>query len=197
MGRSLRSLAPLLDLRVWSWIVWASLLLHLVLPEFAPRAVLPYFYALQIVLVVVPLWPRRLVVIYDGACGICNRARRLWQRFDFLRAFQWDTFQSGAGEQWSISKEALEEKLHLVSDGAISSGFRACKNMLLCHPATYVVLAAMLAVPPGHLRRVLLALPLAFFFPFLEPVGEAAYAWVARNRYRFSSEGACATDAKQ
>jgi len=182
----------LLDLRVWSWVVSAGLLAHI-----AFSGVPPYLYALELALLLIPLWPRRRIVIYDGACGLCHRMRRHWQRFDFLRAFEWETSQSGAGNQWNIPREALEEKLYLVSGGAVSSGFRACKHMMLSHPFTYFALAALLGIPPGILRTLLLALALAFFFPLLEPVGEAVYAWVARNRYRLSSGGSCATDAKQ
>jgi predicted DCC family thiol-disulfide oxidoreductase YuxK len=40
------------------------------------------------------------------------------------------------------------------------------------------------------------AVALAFFFPAFSFVGEAVYRWVARNRHRFSSSGACSVDVR-
>jgi len=192
--------AAFLVRRAWPWAIWVSLLFHAALLEFTGSTFTMFFYAMQAAMLLFVEWPWELVVIYDGDCGICNKIRRWWQRLDFDRAFQWEPLQSGVGGCWGIARAALEEKLHVVTDGRISSGFRACKRMLLYHPLTYFLLAVLIAAPPAEAawyRRVLVALAIAFFFPLFEPVGEAVYNYVARNRYLFSGEGACAVDAKQ
>jgi predicted DCC family thiol-disulfide oxidoreductase YuxK len=84
----------------------------------------------------------------------------------------------------------------LVADGRITAGFEASKRILLYSPLFYLVMTALIAGAPGAWwRRIAVALPLAFFFPLFHPVGESVYRWVARNRHRFSGEGACAVDA--
>ena len=40
----------------------------------------------------------------------------------------------------------------------------------------------------------MVGLLIAFFIPLFNPIGERVYDWVARNRHRFSSEGACAVE---
>jgi predicted DCC family thiol-disulfide oxidoreductase YuxK len=71
--------------------------------------------------------------------------------------------------------------------------------MLLYHPAFYLVVAVLLAAPGNVIwaswwRRIVVGLLLAFFFPVFNPIGELVYDWVARNRYRLSSGGACAVE---
>ncbi|MBM3812273.1 MAG: DUF393 domain-containing protein [Acidimicrobiia bacterium] len=154
-------------------------------------------FAIFVALLALSEWPLRITVIYDGDCGICNKIRRAWMRFDFDQLFHWAPFQSGIGEQHGIERKALEEKLHIVADDQITSGFRACKRMLACHPTTWILLTLALLAAPPMLRVAVMAIAACFFFPLFEPIGEAAYNWVARNRYRLSSEGACALDAKE
>jgi predicted DCC family thiol-disulfide oxidoreductase YuxK len=145
-------------------------------------------------------WPRELVLIYDGDCGICTRTKNLWEKLDLDRAFQCAPLQSGIGARWRIPKEALVEQIYLIAGRRIESGFRAAKAMLLFNPVTYFFMLALIAALPANAvlyRRIVVALTLAFFLPPFEILGNAAYRWVARNRYRLSSGGACALDPKQ
>lgn len=183
--------------RLWPYAIWVSVLFHASLLEFTGSTFTMFFFAMQAAVLVFIGWPKELTVIYDGDCGICNRIRRWLDRVDFDRQFVWLPLQSGIGERWGIPRDALVERLHLVADGQVSSGFRACKLILLYNPAFLLLVDAALAAPPNDwvwYRRVVVALLMAFFFPLFNPVGERVYQWVAANRYRFSNEGACAVD---
>lgn len=183
--------------RLWPFAIWVSLLFHASLLEFTGTTFVMFFYGMQSAVLVFVGWPRELVVIYDGDCGICNRIRLWLDRVDFDRQFQWAPLQSGIGDRWGIPREALVERLHLVADGGISSGFRACKLILLYNPAFFLLVDALIAAPPVDwvwYRRIVVAVLLAFFFPLFNPIGEWVYGWVARNRYRLSNEGACAVE---
>lgn len=152
-------------------------------------------YAMEATVLVFVPWPKAMTVIYDEDCGICNRVRRWLQAVDFDNQFDWKPLQSGVGERWGIPRSALLERLHLVTDFGVTSGFRACKLLILYNPAFLLSVAVVMAVPPSDwvwYRRILAGILIAFFFPLFNSVGEAAYRWVARNRYRLSSEGACA-----
>jgi predicted DCC family thiol-disulfide oxidoreductase YuxK len=145
-------------------------------------------------------WPRELTVIYDADCGICNASRRFWQRVDFERAFHWAPFQSRVGDRWNIPVEALRERAHVVAGDRITAGFRAVKRVFQYNPVTWFLVALVVAAPPNEwllYRRIVVAILLLVFSRPFEPVGEAAYRWVARNRYRLSADGACALPPKQ
>lgn len=186
--------AFLLAPRLWPAAIWVSLLFHASLLEFTGTTFNMFFYGMQAAVLAFIAWPRELVVIWDGDCGICNRIRQFMERLDFDRAFTWSPLQSGIGDRFGIPRAALIERLHLVAAGGrVSSGFRACKLILLYHPAFYLLLTILLAAPPVNAlwaiwwRRILVALVLALFFPAFNFIGERVYDWVARNRYRFSS----------
>jgi predicted DCC family thiol-disulfide oxidoreductase YuxK len=192
--------AAFLFRRAWPWAIWVSLLFHASLVEFTGSTFTMFFYAMESAMLAFAVWPREMTVLYDGDCGICNRIRRALEAIDFDRAFAWKSLQSGAGGQWGITRFALEERLHLVADGRITHGFEACKRILLYSPVLYLALTVLIAAPPNTWvwwRRIVVALPLAFFFPLFRPAGEWVYDWVARNRHRFSGRGACAVDVRQ
>jgi len=185
--------------RTWPVAIWVSLLFHASLLELTGTTFNMFFYAMEAAMLAFAVWPRELIVIFDGDCGICNRIRERMARVDFDGAFTWRPLQSGIGDRFGIPRAALEERLHLAADGRISSGFRACKLILLYHPAFYLVLTLLLAAPgtaawAGWWRRILVALTLAFFFPLFNPIGERVYDLVARHRHRISSSGACAVE---
>lgn len=183
--------------RLWPYAVWVSLLFHVGLLEFTGSTFTMFFYAMESAVLAFVVWPREKIVIYDGDCGICNKIRRRMESVDFDKAFQWTPLQTGAGARFGISRSAAEDRLHLVADGKVSSGFRACKLILLYNPAFLLAVGFALAAPPADwawYRRLVAGALLAFFFPMFDAVGDAVYNWVARNRYRFSSEGACALD---
>lgn len=177
--------------------IWVSLLFHASLLEFTGQTFTMFFYAMESAMLAFAAWPREKIAIYDGDCGICNRIRAALERLDFDRAFEWRTLQSGIGERFGIARAALEKEMYFVAGGRIYAGFRAVKMILLTLPVFHLAVVALIAAPPagwGWYRRVVVAALLAFFFPMFNPIGQWAYAWVARNRYRFSSDGACAVE---
>jgi predicted DCC family thiol-disulfide oxidoreductase YuxK len=181
----------------WPRAIWLSLLFHAALLEFTGTTFTMFFYAMEAAVLAFVAWPRELIVIYDGECGICNDIRRWWSKLDFDGAYLWRPLQSDVGARFGIARAALEERLHFVADGRVYAGFHACKMILLYNPVTSLLLVTMIALPPEDWRwwrRVAAGLALAFFLPAFNAVGERAYAWVARNRHRFSSSGACAID---
>ena len=185
--------------RSWPVVIWGSLLFHASLLEFTGSTFNMFFYAMEAAVLAFVAWPAEMIVIFDGDCGICNRIREKAMKFDFEGAFSWRALQSGIGERFGISRAALEERLHFVADGSVSSGFRACKLILLYSPAFYLVVAVLLAAPGSAVwaswwRRIIVGLLIAFFFPLFNPIGERVYNWVAHNRHRLSNEGACAVE---
>jgi predicted DCC family thiol-disulfide oxidoreductase YuxK len=133
-------------------------------------------------------WPQGpLVVFYDGECGFCNLTRQWISKADFDGIYDWRPFQSGSGANYGISQEALEAKAHVVVGDRISSGFRAFRVMALYNPATSLTAAVLLAAvglwAPSMCDWLFAAMVL-LLSPLVYPAGEAAYDWVARNRYR-------------
>ena len=146
-----------------------------------------------------PLAPKTTTeVIYDGDCGICAKTRRWFEALDFEGAFRWTTFQSGTGDRFGISRDALAKRLHIVVDGErVAEGFQAFKLMLLYNPVTYFVMLGILLSlhwGPAWARSLAIAGMIAFFFPAFDRVGQAAYDLVARNRSRIGSEPTCAVE---
>ena len=176
--------------RWYGWAIWLSLLFHAALMEFSGSMFTMFFYVMQASMLALVEWPREVVVIYDGGCGICNQIRRAVERWDFDGLLRWEAFQSGVGSRWDIPREALEARLHLVADGRVYGGFAACKLILLYLPVTLLTLTLVLAAPPNEgwiwFRRLWVGAWLAFVCPWFEAVGERVYLQVARNRYRVS-----------
>lgn len=179
--------------RLYPIAIWVSLLFHFGLMEFTGSTFTMFFYAMESAMLVFATWPREMTVIFDGDCGICNKIVGWLHRADFEGAFRIEPLQSGIGARWSIAREALEKRLHFVADGRVTAGFRACKLIVLYNPAFYLVVMIVLAIfhqEKSIVRMTIAALLVAFFFPLFNPIGEAVYGWVARNRYLFSVGGA-------
>jgi predicted DCC family thiol-disulfide oxidoreductase YuxK len=154
-----------------------------------------FFFAMLASFLVFARWPRAtILVLFDGDCGFCTRTKNWLEKFDFDRQFDWQPFQKGGGRTFGIPDEALQRRLHLVADGRIYAGFVAFKMMLLYNPVFYFALAVLLAVPPlgsTLFRNILVTALLLFFSPLFSPIGETAYDWVARNRYRIPVKDRC------
>lgn len=173
--------------RLYPLAIWVALALHCAWGFIAGPFEGLSFAILACYLVFVA-WPQEpLAVFYDGECGFCNRTREWISKVDFDRLYQWLPFQSGAGATYGISEKALEEKVHVVAGDRIYTGFRAFRAMALYNPASYLtagVLLATLGLWRPSVRDWLFAALVLLFSPLCYPVGEAAYDWVARNRYR-------------
>lgn len=127
----------------------------------------------------------RATVIYDSGCRFCNRSKRLGERLDWLGLFQWTPSQQSMGA------------IVLVSDGVEYRGWRAVKRMAAGTPLTYLVTAALsaLLVFAGVPLTWAIAVPviglIALISPLSNPLGDPAYAWVARNRLRIMGAEQC------
>jgi predicted DCC family thiol-disulfide oxidoreductase YuxK len=74
--------------------------------------------------------------------------------------------------------------MYSVSGGTVRSGYAAFRAMAVWLPAFwYAALAAVVVAP----RPAVVAL-LLFLTPLSNPIGEAVYRWVARNRHRFGDQ---------
>ena len=180
------------------WAIWLGLLLAAGQNFLTERTFGVFFYVMPISYLAFIAWPRSsVIVLYDGDCGFCTRVRRLMERFDFDRLFAWKPFQQ-AEDLHGVSEGALRQRLYVVTKNRKYSGFAAFKIMALYTPLTYFVLLLPLLLPQGvffHHRSWLVILFLLLFSPLFAPVGEAFYAWIARNRHRIPSEQSCAVDA--
>jgi predicted DCC family thiol-disulfide oxidoreductase YuxK len=177
--------------------VLASLLFQASLMLFTGTTFTMFFYATQAALLMFVVWPSApWLVLYDGDCGFCARAKGWFERLDFEDQFTWRPYQSGAGLAYGISGADSAERLYLVAGEKVYCGFRAIRGMLLFNPVTYFAMAVLIAAPPGNAslyRRIVVGALLVFFLPPFIPIGEWAYGVVARNRYRLSANSTCAT----
>lgn len=189
----------LLFRRTRLWGIWIGLLLALGMNVLTERTFGVFFYAMPICYLAFIEWPCSQVnVLYDGDCGFCFRTRRWMERFDLEKLFVWEPFQQ-AKDLHGISQEALRQRLYLVTEGKKYSGFRAFKIMLLYNPLTYFAMLTALMFPQSvylHHRSWVAIFFLLFFSPLFVPIGETAYAWIARNRHRILNGASCVVEPR-
>jgi len=175
--------------------IWGSVLFQSALLVFTGTTFTMFFYGMQAALLAVAPWPRsRGLVLYDGDCAFCTRVRRWMERADLERAFDWRPYQSGAGRDYGLSEEALRERLHLVVDGRVYTGFRAFQILLLYNPVFYFTVTALIAAAPDRAalyRQIVVVALVLFFLPAFRPIGEKVYLRVARNRGRLAAGSTC------
>ncbi len=172
--------------RAYPWVVWAAGVAMTAMAWSEGRVVNVVECLLLSCFLPLADWPRgRPLAIYDGACGFCIWVRKWLERLDWGRAWEWLPLQAPRAQALGIPLEALEARLHLVADDRVWTGFAAFRAMALFQPAAYfaAVLAVLAAVRVG-LSNWVMAMLLLLFAPFLTPLGEAVYDWVARNRHR-------------
>ena len=127
----------------------------------------------------------RATVIYDAGCRFCTRSKRLGERLDWLRLFNWTPSQQSMGA------------IVLRMGGVEFRGWRAVKRMAAGTPLTYLVTAALCGVLTIAGVPAVWALAVPFFglalllSPLSNPLGDPAYAWVARNRLRIMGAEQC------
>lgn len=114
--------------------------------------------------------PRRLTVVYDGACGVCQRSvdrLRDWDRDDRLELVPFQA--EGVMERFpQISELEFRESVQVIApDGRYWSGADAVEK-------------ALEQTPKG--RRI----AWVFKLPFARPIARRVYRWFARNRSRLA-----------
>ncbi len=185
--------------RFWSFAIWLGILFHASMTLFTGITFVLFLYVAPAAYFAFVRWPRTATeVIYDGDCGICAKTKRWFEALDLEGAFRWTTFQSGTGDRFGISREALANRLHIVVDGErIAEGFRAFKLMLLYNPVTHLLMLGVLLAlhwGPSWARSLAIVGMIGFFFPVFDRIGQAAYDLVARNRNRLGAEPTCAVE---
>jgi predicted DCC family thiol-disulfide oxidoreductase YuxK len=114
---------------------------------------------------------RRILVLYDGVCGLCNRLNRFLLARDRHGWFDFAPLQSDTGRAWLARTGlagAAPDTLVVVAD------YRSPSPRPLTRSDAVLVLLPSLG---GHWRAAALlrAIP--------RPIRDAAYALVARHRY--------------
>ncbi len=112
---------------------------------------------------------RRAVVLYDGQCAFCCKSVDLLRRLDWLRRLRFADARDPAQRPDSLALEPgrlLEEMHVLTADGRhVYHGFAALRWLAWRLPLLWP------AAP-------------FFYLPGVLPLGQKAYLWVARNRFR-------------
>jgi predicted DCC family thiol-disulfide oxidoreductase YuxK len=188
----------LLVKRWFALAIWGNVLLHSAMLFFTGSTFSMFFYAMTASMLAFAPWPTSpMLVIFDGDCGFCNRTKGWVERFDLEKMLLWRPYQSGAGEPYGITEAEASRRLYLINGEKIYSGFRAFKMMILFNPISYLLTYAVLAAPgPGdsRFRNIVVAILLFMFSPLFEPVGNAVYDLVARNRRALAPNSNCSIE---
>ena len=108
----------------------------------------------------------RDVCYFDGACGLCQRSRRVLSALDWLGRLEFVDFTSLPPERLPVPIEAAMTGMPMrTADGRVLIGYAAVRRALRRTPLGFV---------PGLLMYV----------PGIAWVGARVYGWIARNRQR-------------
>ena len=123
---------------------------------------------------------RTWVLYYDGDCGFCTWWVRLLARLDFLRLVAWTDFRALSAPPLGLSWEDLDAAAYLEVKGRSRQPTASGEGGSKLYRGFYAFRMLILRLP--------LLLPMAplLWLPGVNRLGEAAYAWVAANRYRIS-----------
>lgn len=102
---------------------------------------------------------------YDGDCGFCTRVVRLMATLDRRHLVRWVAFQSLEALPGSLTRADLQREAYIQRGEVLEGGFYSFRRL------------SQLLPPLWPLAPLL-------WFPGVNRLGEAAYAWVARNRMR-------------
>jgi predicted DCC family thiol-disulfide oxidoreductase YuxK len=102
---------------------------------------------------------------YDGDCGFCTRVVRLMAALDLRRRVRWVAFQSVETLPGGLTAADLQREAFINRRSVLEGGFYSFRRLTLLLPPLWVTTPVM-------------------WFPGMNRLGEAVYAWVARNRTR-------------
>ena len=102
---------------------------------------------------------------YDGDCGFCTRTVRLMAKLDRRRRVSWVPFQTLEALPGNLTRADLQREAYIERGENLEGGFYAFRRLTLLLPPLWLLAPVM-------------------WLPGINKIGEAAYAWVARNRTR-------------
>lgn len=121
---------------------------------------------------------RQIVVLYDGWCAFCIQSIKSFQRLDFLKRIEFQSFRDeNIVRKYKIDINALENRIHSIkkSNGVVEDGIdsinRICKNT----PLLWIVV------------------PILSIFSAIG-LGQKIYDWIASKRTIFPT-GGCDSDS--
>ena len=120
----------------------------------------------------------RPVVVYDGECPFCLKQVDNMKRRDPDRAFEYQPRQA----------EGLDQRFPQLTEGDFNSGMR------LVQRDGSVSVGADAVYEISRRLRGWKYLAWLYRVPVLKTICRASYAWIARNRYRFTKkcdDGVC------
>ena len=123
---------------------------------------------------------RSWVFYYDGDCGFCTLSVRLLSLADFFGKVSWKAYQGLNLPPEGLTWEELDAAAYLESRKREGTGGAARPNAAKLYRGFYAFRMLTLRLPP------LMPLALLLWLPRVDRPGEAAYEWVAANRYRIS-----------
>jgi predicted DCC family thiol-disulfide oxidoreductase YuxK len=96
-----------------------------------------------------PVVPDEPTLIYDGECGICQRAVAVLKRWDREHVLRFVPFQDADRvAQFGIALPALAAAMHLISpDGGVYTGADAIPELLGLFPGKGWLGSLMLMIP--------------------------------------------------
>lgn len=127
-----------------------------------------------------PAAPPRAVLLYDGHCRLCVGGARRVQALARSGAVELRDFQQPG---------VLDSYPGLTRDECM-------RAMVMITPRGHRFHGAQAVAEALRTRRVVGLLARLYYVPGVRACADAAYAWVARNRYRlFGRTPSCADDA--
>ena len=117
---------------------------------------------------------------YDGDCGFCTLSVRILATADFFGRVKWTAFQELPEPPQGLTWEDLDAAAYLEVAPSVSLPSGTGRQARL-YRGYYAIRMLTLRLPP------LFPLVPLLWLPGVNRLGEAAYAWVAANRYRISS----------
>lgn len=174
-----------------SLFIFLGIAFHFGITFFTGRTFGWFFPMLVVSYAATMAWPAKPIqVLYDDECGFCGKLKSFMKKFDFDHFFNWTTFRS-AKDLEGLNTENLKEKLCVVVDGEILSGFRAFRTLIIYNPLSYlifIILVASLSPAGGFTAPVKMLIGSLLFFvsPVFIPIGEALFSFLAKKRYKLS-----------
>jgi predicted DCC family thiol-disulfide oxidoreductase YuxK len=117
-----------------------------------------------------PSHRQKALVLYDGDCPLCRKSVRLLKRLDWFNVLGYVNVRDAERLPelpLTVEPQRLLEEMHLLTpdNGQLSHGFRAFRWMAWRLPLTWFLIPFL-------------------YLPGMASVGQRAYLWVARNRFR-------------